>query len=109
MKALNIRRESKAVKTIFASNQRHVPETRDARGIVLNWHFLHQLLQEFSPLPIFTQVFAERLKALKADRRADEKHRLPLLARENDFMRRANTIDVCRPVRDDEIAGIDHS
>src|SRR3990172_7824117 len=109
VKPLDIRCESEAVEKVLTSNERHVPETRDARGIVLNRHFLQQLLQKLPPLPIFTQVFAERLEARQADCGANDKHWLALLAREDDFMRRANAVDVGRAVCDDEIAGVNHS
>ena len=51
----------------------------------------------------------EFLHRRKNDRRADEQHRLALLAGQDDLVRRADAVDVGRAVGDDEVAGIHHA
>src|SRR5215203_1523510 len=54
-------------------------------------------------------MLSQSLQPGKHNRRADEKHRLMLQGGHDDFMGRADAVDISRTITDREIAGIHHA
>lgn len=107
--ALPVRRKAETVKEVLATDERDVPQVRNAAVVFFDWNFKLQPLQQCGADGIEFEMLTQFVQGGKDDGRADEEYGLVLECGHYDLMRRADAVDVRGAIRNAEVAGVHHA